>query len=82
MTDQPSIIDTVIVVISEQSDQPVTADTTLDSIGLDSLDMVSIMIALEEELHLSFPLEYDPSVMSTVQDVADHILARLNQAAP
>jgi acyl carrier protein len=71
--DRPPVLDTIIVIVSEQSGAPVTADTKLDSLGLDSLDLLSICQAAEEELHLDFEMDYDPATMITVQDIADYI---------
>jgi acyl carrier protein len=77
MTDQPSVLDTVIITISEQSGEPVTLESKLADLDLDSLDIMSIMFNLEEELHLTFELQYDAARMSTVQEVADYISERI-----
>jgi acyl carrier protein len=77
----PSVIDAVIVVISEQTNKPATIDSRLiDELGCDSLDCVSICSALEEELSLPFELDYDSATMTTVGDVANVVQDRLNKA--
>jgi acyl carrier protein len=77
----PSVIDTVIVVISEQTNKPATIDSRLiDELGCDSLDCLSICAALEEELHLPFQLDYDPATMTTVGDVATVVQGMMNKA--
>lgn len=75
-TPTPSILDAIIIAVSEQSSLPVTEDSRLDDLGLDSLDMVSICLAIEEELHLPFGLDYDPVMMITVRDISNHIAER------
>ena len=55
----------------------VTADSTFESLGMDSLDRVNLLFALEEEFGVSIPDEGMKQNMS-VREVADGISTLLN----
>lgn len=53
-----SISDKVIAIIAEQAvldPSDVTMDSTLDSLGIDSLGLVESIFAIEEEFDISIP---------------------------
>ena len=66
-------------VISEQLGvedvEIITMDTTfIDDLGADSLDIVELIMALEEEFDIEIP-EADAEKISTVGDVVEYIKA-------
>jgi acyl carrier protein len=79
MTDQSqSIIDSLIVIVSEQSDCPATENSSLvNDLNLDSLDLVSVTIAIENQWPSIGEIEYDPATMETVRDLAAVVENRL-----
>ena len=50
----------------------ITMDTTLEDLGADSLDIVELIMALEEELEMEIPDE-DAEGFKTVGDVVEYI---------
>ena len=76
--------DRIRTYLSEQLDIPVeemSRDTTSDSLHLDSLDMVEMMMDMEEELGVDFDLEGETDI-TTIGALADYIddkLAELDQ---
>lgn len=64
-----SIQDRVIAIIAEQAvlePSDVTLDSTLDSLGIDSLGLVELIFAIEEEFDISVPFNAnEPSAIST-----------------
>jgi len=71
----------IIEIISELADIPndgIKPETLLkDSMGLDSLDVVEIIMKFEEEFDISIPDE-DYAEVKTVNDVFDVVENRLN----
>jgi acyl carrier protein len=68
-------------VISEQLGvedvEIITMDTTfIDDLGADSLDIVELIMALEEEFDIEIP-ETDAEKISTVGDVVEYIKANV-----
>lgn len=53
----------------------VNMDTTLESLGLDSLDVAELVCNVEDELDIDFG---NPEELSTVADVVNHIDSILN----
>lgn len=73
-----SILDTIIVICSEQSDRPATASSNLvTDLGLDSLDLVSITFIIEQHWPSIGPIDHVPEFMQTVNDVALFVEAKL-----
>ncbi|MBO2527171.1 MAG: hypothetical protein CW335_03200 [Clostridiales bacterium] len=65
--------------LSEQLDIPaeeLSRDTTFESLHLDSLDMVEMIMDLEEELGVDFGMEGDMQ-LETLGDLADYIEEKL-----
>ena len=55
----------------------ITMDTTfIDDLGADSLDIVELIMALEEEFDIEIP-EADAEKISTVGDVVEYIKANV-----
>ena len=57
--------------------ETITMDTTfIDDLGADSLDIVELIMALEEEFDIEIP-EADAEKISTVGDVVEYIKANV-----
>ena len=54
----------------------ITPDSTFESLGIDSLDIVEMIMDLESELGVE--LEMEDQKISTFQELADYIDAKLN----
>ncbi|WP_424986665.1 acyl carrier protein [Microbulbifer sp. S227A] len=62
-----SISDKVIAIIAEQAvlePTDVTMDSTLDSLGIDSLGLVESIFAIEEEFDISIPFNANEPTQS------------------
>src|SRR5271170_971790 len=78
----PNVLNTLIIICSEQSDRPATSSSMLiDDLGLDSMDLVTMCIAIEENYPDVGPLDYVPERMQTVGDLADYVCELLNSKA-
>ena len=66
-------------IIAEQlgiSEEEITMDSSfLDDLGADSLDIVELLMALEEEFSVDIPDE-DAEKMRTVGDVANYLVGK------
>ena len=65
--------------LSEQLDIPVEEmdrDTTFESLHVDSLDMVEMVMDMEEELGIDFEMDGDMK-LETIGDLADYIEDKL-----
>jgi acyl carrier protein len=65
----------LIAIVRKEKDVPddkLTPETALADAGIDSLDALTILFAIEEELHISIPDEQARS-MKTFGDMADAI---------
>lgn len=75
------IFEKIKSIITEQinvDEDEITLDTSfIDGLGADSLDLVELMIALEEEFDIMIP-EEDIDKISTVGDAVDFIEAHSN----
>ena len=54
----------------------ITPDSTFDSLGIDSLDVVEMIMDLESELGVE--LEMEDQKITTFQELADFIESKLN----
>ena len=54
----------------------ITPDSTFESLGIDSLDIVEMIMDLESELGVE--LEMDDQKIATFQELADFIESKLN----
>lgn len=54
----------------------ITPDSTFDSLGIDSLDIVEMIMDLESELGVE--LEMEDEKITTFQELADFIESKLN----
>ena len=60
----------------ELSAEDITPDSTFESLGIDSLDIVEMIMDLESELGIE--LEIEDQKISTFQELADFIESKLN----
>ena len=69
------IYEKVAAIVAEQlgiSADDVTAETTLEDLNADSLDVVEVIMALEAEFNMEIPDEYAEKI-KTVGDLADYV---------
>ena len=67
----------IAIYLAEQLDiaaEDITADTTFESLGVDSLDTVEMVMDLEEELGVELELE---DKIATVGDLVDFVESKL-----
>ena len=60
----------------ELSPEDITPDSTFESLGIDSLDIVEMIMDLESELGVE--LEMEDQKITTFQELADFIDSKLN----
>ena len=58
------------------TDDDITPESTFESLGIDSLDIVEMIMDLESELGVE--LEIEDQKIATFQELADFIEAKLN----
>ncbi len=58
-----------------EEEQVTPAATFVDDLGADSLDIVEIVLAFEDEFHIEIPDE-DAEKIQKVQDAVDYITAK------
>lgn len=77
---KPAVIDVVRRILVERSiDRPVAADDDLRSIGLTSLDMVSLVLSVESEFELEIPeTQITPANFRSVSAI-DALIASLRR---
>ena len=79
-----SIADECVRVIAHAKDLPpasIHQDSTLEELGLDSLDRVSLSFDLEEKYGVEIP-EHRLSTIQTVADIVTEVQAALLKQAP
>ena len=69
------IYEKVVAIVAEQlgiSTDDITAETTLEDLNVDSLDVVEVIMALESEFHMEIPDE-DAEKIKTVGALAEYV---------
>ena len=70
------ILDTIKQIVADQlaidEDEVIPGASFIDDLGADSLDIVELIMALEEEFDMEIPDE-DAEKITTVQNVVDYI---------
>ncbi len=66
------LIDVIVEQLSVDRDKVVPEATFVDDLGADSLDLVELIMALEENFGIEIPDE-DAEGLDTVKDVIDYI---------
>lgn len=77
MTD--TIEEKVISILSEtlgETDSAITIDSTPEDLGLDSLDEIECIIALELEFDLEID-DYDAERLKSVRQIVDYVAGRV-----
>ena len=69
----------VIAATQHVPPEKITADSTFQELGIDSLAMIETVIRIEERFGIAMPdfEEFDPERVLTVEDLADMVLERL-----
>jgi acyl carrier protein len=66
-------LETIKKILNENADinpADVTEDATLESLGLDSIDLAELVCCLEDELNIDFG---NPQDLRSIGDVVEHI---------
>lgn len=74
-----AVMDKVRKIVAEhlgvEEEQVTPTATFVDDLGADSLDIVEIVLAFEDEFHIEIPDE-DAEKIAKVQDAVDYITAK------
>jgi acyl carrier protein len=82
------VLDEVKQVIAKQARVPIdqlTADTRLETLGIESIDVIEIVFALEEKFGVTLPFNANESAVSefeTIGKVANAVKAVVGEKAP
>ena len=66
------MVDIIVEQLSVDKDKVVTGASFVDDLGADSLDLVELIMAMEEEFDVEIPDE-DAEKIATVQDAIDYV---------
>ena len=66
------MIDIIVDQLSVDKDKVVTGASFVDDLGADSLDLVELIMAMEEEFDVEI-LDEDAEKIATVQDAIDYV---------
>jgi acyl carrier protein len=72
----PTTIERLQTILTEKFSvdaDKVRPDATLDTLGLDSLDLIEVLFEVEEEFDIRVPQESSALRTATVQDIVDSI---------
>lgn len=72
MAVEGKMVDIIVEQLSVDRDKVVSAASFVDDLGADSLDLVELIMAMEEEFDVEIPDE-DAEKIATVQDAIDYI---------
>lgn len=72
------IRDVIVEQLGVEPDDVKLESSFIDDLGADSLDIVELIMALEEEFDMEIPDE-DAEKLSTVNDVVEYIKSHQNQ---
>ena len=72
MAVEAKMIDIIVEQLSVDKEKVVPGASFVDDLGADSLDLVELIMAMEEEFEISIPDE-DAEKIGTVQDAIDYI---------
>ena len=75
---QEKIIDIISSQLSVPKEKVVPQASFMDDLGADSLDLVELVMAMEEEFGMEIADE-DAEKLQTVQDTIDYVKKHLNQ---
>lgn len=72
----PTVFDKVQAVITKKFSVPaenIRLDSTLESLGLDSLDLIDALFEIEDEFNVRLPQDASGVRTATIQDVVESI---------
>ena len=72
----------IVKLLSEQfgmEPDEITEETTFDDLGADSVDLVELVMAMEEEFEVGETAEEELGSLKTVGDAVNYIAGRLNK---
>ena len=72
MAVEDKMIDIIVEQLSVDRDKVVSGASFVDDLGADSLDLVELIMAMEEEFDVEIPYEEDEKI-STVQKDIDYV---------
>ena len=72
MAVEDKMVDIIVEQLSVDKDKVVAGASFVDDLGADSLDLVELIMAMEEEFDVEIPDE-DAEKIATVQDAIDYI---------
>jgi acyl carrier protein len=72
MAIEDKMVDIIVEQLSVDKDKVVPGASFVDDLGADSLDLVELIMAMEEEFDVEIPDE-DAEKIATVQDAIDYI---------
>ena len=72
MAAESKMIDIIVEQLSVDKDKVVPGASFIDDLGADSLDLVELIMAMEEEFDVEIPDE-DAEKITTVQNAIDYI---------
>jgi acyl carrier protein len=79
MSVEKKILHTIAEQLGINEDEIDKDASLIDDMGADSLDIVELVMAMEEEFEMEIPDE-DAEKISTVQDIIDYVQQRLKEA--
>lgn len=78
-----SIFETVQEILADKysvAKESITPESTLESLGLDSLDLIELMFEVEDAFNIRVPQEAGTALKAaTVQDIVDNIQKLVSQ---
>jgi len=74
-TKEQKVVDVIVEQLSVDRDKVVPTAELIDDLGADSLDLVELVLALEEEFDIEIP-DDDAAKIITVQDAIDFVLSK------
>ncbi len=72
MATNQEMTDIIVEQLNVESDKVVPKASFVDDLGADSLDLVELIMAMEEEFDIEIPDE-DAEKITTVQDAIDYV---------
>ncbi len=72
MAIESKMVDIIVEQLSVDKDKVVTGASFVDDLGADSLDLVELIMAMEEEFDVEIP-DDDAEKIASVQDAIDYV---------
>ncbi len=76
-------VEKILVTKYSMAPERITPSATLESLGLDSLDLIELLFEVEDEFNVRVPQEGGSALKATtLQDIVDSIQKLLEQGTP